>query len=95
MKRSRRIEPWSKVEPHRVSVKPWPSDSYPECPWTVTPVKPRKRDFWKVLLGRYTPELRVGRVHSFRMATDAMREVWTPDVLKHLGRGRILMEIPE
>ncbi len=76
-KRARRISPWAKVTPHRVAVKPWPSDSYPECKWTVTAIKPRKRDFWKVLRGRYEPELRVGRSSNIRMMEDVMLEAWS------------------
>lgn len=84
--KSRRISPWRKVEPDCVQVKPWPSDSYPECSWWVKPIKPRKRDFWKVLRGKYEPTLRVGRTHNTRMVSDTLREVWSPGALaKALG----------
>jgi hypothetical protein len=92
--RSRRIKPWKKVEPDCVLVKPWPSDSYPECSWWVKPVKPRKRDFWKVLRGKYTPALKVGRTHNMRMTSDTLREVWSSSAIeRELGKGPIFSHL--
>lgn len=77
------LSPWigDVIGSQRIGVKAVAGDEFPELPWYVEAIKPRKRDFWKVLRGTYQPRLAVGRRTNLRHADAWLRWAWRPRLL--------------
>ncbi len=51
-------------------------------PLVAHPVPMRRRDFWRVLLGRYRSQIEIRRRMSLRKRKRIMREAFTPSALE-------------
>jgi hypothetical protein len=70
-----------------------PSRSKYWGPWIIEAEGPRKRDFWKVLRGRWIPQIKV--LHSYTMAgyNRELKETYGPRLAKQLNEASPLLEL--
>jgi hypothetical protein len=70
---------------------PSPDDHY--GPWVVTASKPRKRDFWKVLRGKWEPQLTVSQALTMKGMNRELKFVYHgPTLAEQLHDSSLLFE---
>jgi hypothetical protein len=69
-----------------------PSRSKYYGPWIIDSTRPRKRDFWKVLRGKWVPQIRVSRHFTMAGYDRMLKETYGPRLSKQLNEASPLLE---
>jgi hypothetical protein len=66
------------------------SDEYTHVEYVAQ--RPRRRDFWRVLIGRYEPQVRRVKRLTLKGYDRALREVWTQPMVERFADKSYLLD---